>query len=76
MKLSEFWDALETVYGPSLGRSLVVDLYLPSLRSTAAIALESGVDPDMVWAALVTETSMGADARWIHRQDRKRSDRL
>lgn len=72
MKTSEFWNALEAVYGPSLGRSLVVDLYLPTLRSTSSRALESGVDPELVWAALVEETGAGEEARWVHRRDPKR----
>ena len=69
MKTSEFWNALEAVYGPSLGRSLVVDLHLPVLGSTASQALESGVDPERVWAALVEETGAGEEARWAHRRD-------
>lgn len=72
MKSSEFWNALEAVFGPSLGRSLVVDLYLPPLRATAADALGAGVDPEVVWAALVEETGAGEEARWVHRRDPRR----
>lgn len=75
MKLSEFWNALETVYGPALGRSLVVDLYLPVLGSTASEALAAGQDPDAVWAALVVETGKGDEARWVHRRDPKKDRR-
>ncbi len=75
MKLSEFWNALETVYGPALGRSLVVDLYLSEVRATATEALDAGVEPDVVWAALIEETGKGEDARWVHRRDRKKATR-
>lgn len=75
MKLSEFWNALETVYGPALGRSLVVDLYLPVLGSTASEALAAGRDPDAVWEALVAETGKGEEARWVHRRDPKKDRR-
>ena len=72
MKNSEFWNALEAVYGPSLGRSLVVDLYLPPLRATSVEALEAGVEPELVWSALVEETGAGEEARWVHRRDPKK----
>lgn len=75
MKLSEFWHALETVYGPALGRSLVVDLYLPAIAATASQALAAGRDPDEVWAALVQETGKGEEARWVHRRDPKKDRR-
>lgn len=72
MTLSEFWDALETVFGPALGRSLVRDLHLPALGATAQEALDAGRPPDEVWAALVAETDAGEEARWVHRRARRR----
>jgi len=69
--LSEFWDALDRVYGPALGRSLVADLYLGDLRATAQEALDAGRAPDQVWVALVTETDRGEEARWAHRRPQK-----
>ena len=69
MKNSEFWEAVDTVFGPALGRSYASDLYLAPLRATAADALEAGESPDVVWAALVDETGVGERARWIHRID-------
>lgn len=75
MKLSEFWDALEAVYGPALGRSLVVDLHLPEVGATAREALDAGVDPDTVWVALVEETGKGEEARWAHRRPRAGRER-
>lgn len=72
MKQSEFWNALEQVFGSALGHSLAGDLYLPSLGSTALEALEEGIKPDAVWAALVDESGAPREARWIHRQAPKK----
>ena len=74
MKESEFWNALEQVFTPALGRSLASDLYLPALGDTAAAALQEGVPPQRVWTALVDETDAGEAARWVHRQPRKREE--
>ncbi|MCI1641235.1 MAG: DUF3046 domain-containing protein [Actinomyces sp.] len=72
MTLSEFWDALERVFGSVLGRSLVADLYLPGLRATAQEALDAGRAPDEVWEALVRESGRGEEARWAHRRPLKK----
>ncbi len=71
VRRSEFWAAVDDVFGPTLGRSMAADLYLPSLGATAQAAIESGCDPDHVWAALVEETGRGPQVRWIHRIDPK-----
>ena len=68
MKDSEFWKALEQVFGPALGRSLVADLYLPRFGDTAKGALAAGEDPDSVWEALVAEAEAPEEARWVHRR--------
>ena len=52
MTLSEFWDAVDEVFGATLGRSLTADLYLPALRATCVEALEQGISPDEVWGSL------------------------
>ncbi len=72
MKLSEFWNALDRVYGPVLGRSLAHDLYLPALGGTAEEALERGDKAERVWECLVTETGHGEEARWVHRRPTSR----
>lgn len=71
MKTSEFWFAVETVFGSVLGRSLTADLYLPQLGATADEALVAGVAPDDVWVALVEESGAPQEARWVHRMDLK-----
>ncbi|WP_022868067.1 DUF3046 domain-containing protein [Schaalia vaccimaxillae] len=71
MKNSEFWEAVDTVFGSALGRSYAADLYLAPLHATAVDALAAGIEPDRVWAALVDETGQDKRARWIHRVDPK-----
>lgn len=72
MKQSEFWNALEQVFGTALGHSLAQDLYLPEFSSTAQEALAAGFDPDRVWGSLVEESGAGEEARWVHRRPTKR----
>lgn len=71
MKHSEFWQALETVFGSAYGRSLARDLVLPSLGQTCQDALEAGVSPRQVWDALCDETDASAADRWVYREDRQ-----
>lgn len=68
MTVSEFWTALETVYGSVYGRSLVGDLYIPKLGGTAEQALKQGIEPHVIWDELIRETDMGEDARWVYRR--------
>lgn len=69
MKHSEFWQALETVYGSAYGRSLAQDLVLPRIGQTSVDALAAGVAPRDVWHALCDETEVSEADRWVFRQD-------
>lgn len=71
VKTSEFWNAVDAVFGQTLGRSLVADLYLPSIGGTAEEGIDRGVAPVDIWHALVDETQVGEEARWVHRMDAK-----
>lgn len=71
MKSSEFWDAVDTVFGSTLGRSYTRDIYLPAFGGTCLDALERGAEPLDVWHALVDETGAGDAVKWIHRLDEK-----
>ena len=73
MTESEFWDALEKVFGSALGRSLASDLHLPALGGTASEALAAGAKPIEVWNELVDASGRGEDARWVHRRPARRS---
>ena len=75
MKHSEFWRAVETVYGSAYGRSLAQELVLPGLRSTCVEALDAGIPPREVWQALCDETQVGDADRWVFREDARRRPR-
>ncbi|WP_194949470.1 DUF3046 domain-containing protein [Actinomyces trachealis] len=72
MKHSEFWRALEEVYGAGLGRSHAQDLVLAEIGCTAEQALEQGVPPRRVWNALCDETDATEAQRWVYREDPRR----
>lgn len=69
MKHSEFWRAVETVYGSAYGRSLATNLVLPGLGRTCEDALDAGVAPREVWNALCDETDASETDRWVYRED-------
>lgn len=73
MKHSEFWAAVDEVFGSAHGRSLVQDLVLGSLGCTGAQALDEGADPRAVWGALCDETQRSPAERWVFREDRRGS---
>ena len=72
VKHSEFWGAVEAVFGSAYGRSLAQDLVLPELEATCVQALDDGVAPERVWALLCEETECSDAERWIFRSDPRR----
>ena len=65
MKHSEFWAAVDEVFGSAYSRSLVQDLVLGELGRTGAQALDAGLDPRTVWGALCDETQRTEAERWV-----------
>ena len=76
MKRSELDFALKAVFGSAFGASLLSDLYLPDLHSTAEQALASGKDPQQIWDCLLTQTDSDPQLRFIHRADRRTLNEL
>lgn len=75
MKHSEFWRAVDTVFGSAYGRSLAQDLVLSGIGRTSVQALEAGVPPRDVWHALCDDTDRSEADRWVFRDDaRQRRD--
>lgn len=72
MRHSEFWSAVEAVFGSAYGRSLAQDLVLPELDMTCLQALDDGAAPERVWALLCDETERSDAERWIYRSDPRR----
>ncbi|CED91503.1 DUF3046 domain-containing protein [Actinomyces succiniciruminis] len=75
MKHSEFWRAVDTVFGSAYGRSLAQDLVLSGIGRTSAEALEAGVPPRDVWHALCDDTDRSEADRWVFRDDTRRHRR-
>ena len=75
VKHSEFWRAVEIVYGSAHGRSLAQDLVLPGLGATCAEALARGEPPRRVWDALCDEMNATEADRWAYRADPRRRSR-
>ena len=69
MKHSEFWGAVDEVFGSAYGRSLAQDLVLPGLGTTGVEALDAGRAPGEVWQALCDETEVSEADRWVFRED-------
>ena len=62
---SELRRALEEEFGVRQGNTLVAELVLTSLSGqTAQEALDRGVAPKLVWAALCEEMGVAADRRY------------
>lgn len=69
MKHSEFWRALDEVFGSAYGRSLAQDLVLQPWSMTALQVLDAGESPRRVWDALCDETERSEAERWVYRDD-------
>lgn len=76
MKRSEFDFALKAVFGSAFGASLLSDLFLPEMHSTAAQALAAGKDPQQIWDCLLAQTDSDPQLRFIHRADRRALNEL
>lgn len=67
MRYREFGELVDEVFGPAYGRTLVRELVLPRLEGrTPAEALESGVEPRVVWHALCDALDVPDTQRWGH----------
>lgn len=65
MRYSEFWDLVDDVFGPRIGRTLVTDQVLGPLgERTGAQALEDGEEPRVVWRALCDAMDVPKELRW------------
>lgn len=52
MRLTDFWERMEAVFGPDYARSWASDMVLPPLGCTAVQALDAGTDTKAVWVAV------------------------
>lgn len=64
MRLSEFWELMDHVFGAEYSRTLAGELALDGLDSrTAARSLEDGIDPRDVWHAVCQQMDVPLDRR-------------
>lgn len=65
MREREFWQLLEEVFGRTYGRSLAHDQSLVRLDGMTVLeALESGVEPRVVWNVLCDQMDVPDAERW------------
>ncbi|MBO1753314.1 DUF3046 domain-containing protein [Actinotalea sp. BY-33] len=65
MRYSEFWELVDEVFGPQVGRSLAADQVLGALGDrTSREALDQGEDPRSVWRALCDAMDVPEQDRW------------
>jgi len=71
MRLSEFWELADAVFGPAYSRTLAREMALNGLDSlTPAAALEAGVPPRDVWHAWCDQMQVPLDERDGHDRTR------
>lgn len=54
MRLTDFWERMNEVLGPSYARSWAHDVVLPPLGLTVEQAVAAGVDTVDIWRAVCT----------------------
>jgi hypothetical protein len=65
MREREFWQLLEEVFGRSYGRALPHDQQLTDLNGMSVVeALDSGVEPRVVWNVLCNQMQVPDSKRW------------
>ena len=52
VRLTDFWDRMDEVFGPSYAQSWARDMVLPGLGVTAQQAIDAGTDTKEIWRAV------------------------
>ncbi len=60
MRLTDFWERMDLVFGPSYARSWAHDVVVPLLGCTVEVALARGDDTKEVWRAVCACTDVPA----------------
>jgi hypothetical protein len=63
VRLTDFWDRMETQFGPAYARSVASDYRLPTLAVTVDEALGAGIDPKLIWRAVCDAFELPATVR-------------
>jgi hypothetical protein len=52
VRLTDFWNRMDTQFGRSYARSVATDFRLPALGLTIEEAIEAGTDTKAIWRAV------------------------
>ncbi len=63
VRLTDFWERMDEVFGPAYSRSWAHDMVLPALGLTATQAIDAGIDTRVVWRAVCAATEVPAVLR-------------
>jgi hypothetical protein len=63
VRLTDFWDRMDQVFGPSYARSWAHDVVLPPLGVTVIDAISEGVDTKDIWRAVCATAEVPATLR-------------
>ena len=63
MRLTDFWDRMQTQFGPAYARSVAADYRLPTLAATVDEAIAAGVDTKLIWRAVCDAFELPATVR-------------
>ena len=58
VRLSDFWERMESVLGPTYAHSWAHDVVLPSLGRTVEQAISDGVETKEIWRAVCATTEV------------------
>ena len=58
VRLTDFWERMEEVFGPAYAHSWANDVVLPPLGLTVEQAIASGIDTKDIWRAVCTTTEV------------------
>ena len=65
VRYSEFWDLVDDVFGPQIGRTIAQDQALGALDDRTGVqALADGEEPRAVWRALCDAMAVPEQDRW------------
>jgi hypothetical protein len=63
MRLTDFWDRMNTQFGSGYARSVAADFRLPTLGTTVDEAIADGVDTKQIWRAVCDAFELPATVR-------------
>jgi hypothetical protein len=58
VRLMDFWERMDEVFGPSYAQSWAHDMVLPDLGMTVMQAISSGVETKQIWRAVCATTEV------------------